>query len=39
VRRSFVPTTYEPGDSSRWEDARARFSSLRGNGHEVGVGT
>jgi rhamnulokinase len=39
VRRSFVPTAYEPADSSRWEDARGRFSGLRGNGHEVGVGT
>jgi rhamnulokinase len=38
VRRSFVPTTYEPAESQQWADARARFSRL-GESHEVEVGT
>ena len=30
VRRSFVPTTYDPSESQRWRDAKGRFSRLTG---------
>jgi rhamnulokinase len=39
VRRSFVPTTYEPSESHEWSDAQARFSGLTAKGHEVEVGS
>jgi rhamnulokinase len=36
VRRSFVPTLYEPAATSEWEDARQRFETLVDRGrHEV----
>jgi rhamnulokinase len=37
VRRSFVPTTYEPSESEGWADARARFAALSGEGQRLGV--
>jgi sugar (pentulose or hexulose) kinase len=39
VRRSFVPTTYEPSESQEWNDAQARFSGLTAKGHELEVGS
>jgi rhamnulokinase len=39
VRRSFSPTTYEPAESQRWSDARARFSGLSGERPELEVAT
>jgi rhamnulokinase len=39
VRRSFSPTTYEPAESERWSDARARFSDLAGGRPELEVAT
>jgi rhamnulokinase len=38
VRRSFVPTTYEPSESQQWRDAKERFSGLAEKDHEVEVG-
>ena len=35
VRRSFVPTTYEPSASQEWSDAQMRFSGL--TEYEVGT--
>jgi rhamnulokinase len=30
VRRSFVPTTYEPTADASWDEARGRFAALTG---------
>jgi rhamnulokinase len=38
VRRSFVPTPYEPSESEGWADARARFAALSAQGQGLEVG-
>ena len=37
VRRSFVPTTYEPNGSSSWSEARERFGLLTARLEELEI--